>query len=278
MKLFFNKVGEGRPVIILHGLFGLSDNWGSVSKALAANGFCCIVVDLRNHGRSPHSMDFNYELMAEDIAELMRDENIPFADFIGHSMGGKAAMFFAKLFPERVRKMIVVDIAPRYYPPHHQTILAALKSFNPGELSNRKEAEEILRVSIKEESTVQFLLKNLYWREMGDKGQGIKNNGQRIKDKGEDIVQTVLAWRFGLDELEKNIEEVGKEFDSEEELETEILFIRGDRSGYIGEDDINSIKAIFLNAKFETIKDAGHWVHAEQPGAFVEVVVWFLKN
>lgn len=279
MKLYVNKVGEGKPVIIIHGLFGMSDNWMSISKQLAEKGFCCFVVDLRNHGRSPHSMEFNYELMAEDIAELMLDNDIPFADIIGHSMGGKAAMFFARAYPEKVRKMIVVDIAPRYYPPHHQTILAALKSFNPAELSNRREAEEILRVSIKEESTLQFLLKNLYWKEMSNNGQTTASTPlSTSKDEGGGSKESVLAWRFGLEELDGNIDEVGKEFISEEEIKTDILFIRGERSGYIGEDDIRSIKTIFPFAKIETIAGAGHWVHAEKPGEFFRSCFAFLND
>ena len=212
MKLFFKKTGvdQGRPVIIMHGLFGLSDNWNTIAKALSEKGFCCYCVDLRNHGRSPHSDVFNYSVMADDIAELMDDQKISQADIIGHSMGGKVAMFFSGSYQERIHKMIVADISPRYYPQHHQSIIAALKSFNPSELSGRKEAEEILRVSIKEESTVQFLLKNLYWNE-----------------------NEKLDWRFGLNKIEKNIEIVGEEFRPGNTIDIDVLFLKGDRSGYI---------------------------------------------
>jgi esterase len=256
MKLFFKKTGEdsGRPVIIMHGLFGLSDNWNTIAKALAEKNFCCYAVDLRNHGRSPHSDDFDYTVMAADIAELMDDQKISRADFIGHSMGGKVAMFFSELYTERVNKMIVADIAPRYYPPHHQSIIAALKSFKPSELSGRKEAEEILRTSIKEESTIQFLLKNLYWNE-----------------------NEKLEWRFGLNELEKNIDKVGEKFSSDHQIDLDILFLKGEHSGYINAEDEIEIRKIYPRAKIEMITNAGHWVHAENPTEFLECTIRFLN-
>jgi esterase len=254
MKLFFKKTGEGRPVVIMHGLFGLSDNWNTFSKSLAENGFCCYCVDMRNHGRSPHSEEFNYSVMAADIAELLNTEKLDKADIIGHSMGGKAAMFFSRDYTSMVNKMIVADISPRYYPQHHDTILAALKSFNPSELSNRKQAEEILRTSIKEESTIQFLLKNLYWNE-----------------------SEKLDWRFGLNEIDKNIENVGEEFRTEHPIDIDVLFLRGERSGYISKEDETEIRKIYPRALIKTIPNAGHWVHAENPVAFLNDCLEFLK-
>lgn len=277
MKLFFKKIGEGKPLIILHGLFGLGDNLMTAAKAIALNGFGCYLVDQRNHGRSPNSNEFNYEVMAEDIAELMRDENINTADFIGHSLGGKTAMFFAKAFPEKVGKVIIVDIAPRFYPQHHQSILEALKSFNPAEISSRKEAEEILRGSIRDESTIQFFLKNLSRKKKEVRGITSIESDTEESDEENDISEG-FEWRFGLQELDENIEEVGKEFTSEKELETNILFLRGEKSGYVSEEDITSIKNIFPKAKIETIANAGHWVHAEQSESFIESCLAFLKN
>jgi len=128
MKLFFKKVGEGKSLIILHGLFGMSDNWMTLVRQFAEHDFACYAVDLRNHGRSPHSDEFNYAAMAADIYELMNDEKIPVSDFIGHSMGGKVAMFFAAAYPGMVNKLVVADIAPRYYSPHHDSVIAALLS------------------------------------------------------------------------------------------------------------------------------------------------------
>lgn len=243
------------PVFILHGLFGLSDNWMTISKALTEKGFCCYGVDQRNHGRSPHSNEFNYEVMADDIDELMRDEHLTKTHFIGHSMGGKTAMFFADRYPQSVGKMIIADMAPRYYSPHHQTILTALKSVDPSTLSSRKEAEEILRAALKDEGTIQFLLKNLYWDE-----------------------NEKLAWRFGLAEIENNIDEVGKAFAPANQIDIDVLFLRGGRSGYVNEDDIISIKKIFPLAKVETIAGAGHWVHAEKPVEFLEKTLKFIEE
>jgi esterase len=252
MKLFFKKNGEGKPVIILHGLFGLSDNWMTIAKTLADKGFCCYSVDQRNHGRSGHDHEFNYPVMAEDVHELMSDEKIVKSHFIGHSMGGKTAMFFAEKYPLLIDKMIIADMSPRYYPPHHQAVLAALKSVDPATLTSRKEAEEKLRSVLKDEGTIQFLLKNLYWND-----------------------QEKLAWRFGLEEIEENIEEVGKEFSPKGKIDIDVLFLRGGRSGYIGEEDVSGIKNIFPRAKIETIEDAGHWVHAEKPKEFVEKTLSF---
>ena len=254
MKLFFKKSGEGKPLIILHGLFGFGDNWATISKSYSENGFCCYLVDQRNHGRSAHSNQFSYEIMAEDLLELMDDEYISKAGIIGHSMGGKTAMFFAKDHIDRIDRMIVVDMSPRYYPQHHQSISSALKSIDVSELISRKEAEEQLRKGLNDNATIQFLLKNLYWTD----------------DKK-------LDWRFGFPEIEKNIEEMGKALPENTSVNIPVLFIRGGRSGYINEKDVTEIKRIFPLAEFKTIADAGHWVHAENPKEFLRVSLEFLK-
>ena len=254
MKLFFKKIGEGKPLIILHGLFGLSDNWATLSKKFSEKGFCSYLVDQRNHGKSQHSENFTYELMAEDLLELMNDEKISTADIIGHSMGGKTAMFFALKHTERIRKMIVADMAPKYYAPHHQAIFAALKSIDTLSLTSRKEAEEKLRNALNDEATIQFLLKNLYW----------------IDDKH-------LAWRFGFLEIEKNMEEIGKALPTDTLINVPVLFLRGERSGYITKSDEVEIKRIFPLADIKTVPDAGHWIHAENPVGFMDMVLEFLK-
>jgi esterase len=255
MKLFYKKTGEGKPLIILHGLFGLSDNWATISKSFVENGFCCYLVDLRNHGRTPHSDDFTYEIMADDILELMDDENIVQADIIGHSMGGKAAMFFALKFPERIRKMVVVDISPRYYPQHHQAIFSTLKSIDLKSPVSRKEVEEKLRSGINDEATLQFLLKNLFW----------------VDDKH-------LNWRFGFLEIERNIEEVGKELPHDSKIDVPTLFLRGEKSGYVSKDDETEIKAQFSSVEIKTVSNAGHWVHAENPKGFLDAVLDYLTQ
>jgi len=198
---------------------------------------------------------FTYESMASDLEELMNDEHIQKADLLGHSMGGKTAMFFASLFPEKINKLIVADIAPKYYPQHHQAIFSALKSIDTSTVASRKEAEGLLRAALNDESTIQFLLKNLYWKE----GKS-------------------LDWRFGLLEIENNIENIGKAFKTEKQLNIKTLFLKGERSGYINENDETEIKIIFPNSEIKTIPDAGHWVHAENPKNFMEVALRFLNG
>lgn len=255
MKLYFKKIGEGNPLIILHGLFGLGDNWATLSRQYADQGYAVYLVDQRNHGRSPHDFEFSYDAMTGDLLELLGDEGISKADFIGHSMGGKTLMFFALQHSAFIRKMIVADIAPRYYAPHHQSVLSALHAVDVENISSRKEAEERLRLSLKDEGTIQFLLKNLYWK-----------------------TETKLDWRFGLKEIEANIDEVGKALPSAPPILTPVLFLKGERSGYISREDEMEIQTRFSNVEIATVPSAGHWLHAENPKVFLEMTTAFLKR
>jgi esterase len=259
MNLFFRKTGEGKPLIILHGLFGMSDNWMTLSKQFAESGFACYAVDQRNHGRSDHSEEFNYRVMADDLAELLEGEKIPSANLIGHSMGGKTAMFFAAMHPEKTDKLVVADIATRYYPPAHDGVINAIKRIELDRIPSRKEVEEQLRFSLHDEGTVQFLLKNLY----------------RIEQPGE---IKKLAWRFNINAIEKNIEAIGEAMPAEAVFNKPVLFVRGEKSGYVTDDDEPLIRKHFPMAKFKTIAGAGHWVHAENPKGFMEAVSVFLKE
>lgn len=253
MKLFFRKSGEGKPLIILHGLFGMSDNWVTLSKQFAENNFLVYAVDARNHGRSPHSNDFDYSLMSDDLLELMNDERISPATIMGHSMGGKTAMWFSCKYPDRVSKLIVADMSPRFYAPHHQSVFAAIHAVDLDSISTRKEVEAILQESLKDEGTIQFLLKNLYWNE---------------KEK--------LAWRFNLDGIEKNISSVGIALPDQFHFDGKTLFLRGEKSGYITDADIPGIKKQFPNASVETVANAGHWIYTENPKGFIDTVSVFL--
>ncbi|HNQ61121.1 MAG TPA: alpha/beta fold hydrolase [Bacteroidia bacterium] len=255
MELHYKRSGDGQPLIILHGLFGMGDNWATLSKYYAQENFDVIIPDLRNHGRSPRSNEFNYHLMAEDIHQLIRTQNLQDVCIIGHSMGGKVAMCYAGIYPEHLNKLIVVDIGTKYYPPHHQTVLAAIHAVRPENLSNRKEAEAILRDSLKEEATIQFLLKNLYWNE-----------------------QEKLDWRFNIEAIEKNIEEIGKALPQSFKINIPTLFVSGEKSGYIQQKDQPDILMQFSDAKFISIPNAGHWVHAENPKDFFDQTVRFLKS
>lgn len=252
MKLFFRKYGEGAPLIILHGLFGSADNWNTLGKKFGEY-FTTYLVDQRNHGQSPHSEIWNYDVMAEDIFELMQDENIQKANILGHSMGGKTAMFFALKYPEKVDCLLISDISPRYYPIHHREIIDALKSLPLPDLKSRNAAEELLKETITDSATRQFLLKNLYWKD------------------------EKLAWRFNLNVIEANIEEVGKALPPGLKYQGKAIFIRGDRSNYITENDWKEIQVIFPYAELITIKNSGHWIHAEQPMEFFNAVVDRLK-
>jgi len=254
MKLNYKVYGEGFPLVILHGVFGSGDNWTTLAKKFGEQ-FKTIVPDLRNHGRSPHDEVFNYDVMVADLHELAGDLGFDQFHLIGHSMGGKVTMFFAEKYPQLLRKLVIVDIAPRKYPPHHQEIIAGFNSVDLANTTSRQEAEEAMATNISETDIRQFLLKNLY-----------------RTDKG------TFAWRVNLKAIEANIEEVGKIFSNAKPVATPTLFIRGERSKYIQERDETDIFKQFENVKIETVAKAGHWVHAEQPEAVFELVQKFLNG
>tara|TARA_B110000902_G_scaffold94382_1_gene111773 strand:+ start:1932 stop:2690 length:759 start_codon:yes stop_codon:yes gene_type:complete len=251
MKLSFKKIGEGKPLLILHGLFGSSDNWGTLGKKFAENN-TVYLVDLRNHGRSPHSDKMSYDLMADDLLELIMDEKINSPIILGHSMGGKAALMFAKKHPNYLDKLIVADIGLKSYPMHHEEILKGLNSVNLQEVSSRSEAQQSLEIYIANLGIQQFLLKNLYWIEKGK-----------------------LAWRMNLKEIEKNIGEILVKINMDKNP-INTLFVRGETSNYILEEDFEKILEIFPNGKIKTIPKVGHWLHAENPMEFYKIVKEFI--
>lgn len=252
MKLHYRTIGEGvTPLIILHGLFGTSDNWQTLGKAFAEK-FTVYLVDLRNHGHSPHSPEMDYWLMADDVKKLFDAEGISNAILMGHSMGGKTAMFFAQLYPELLSKLIVVDMGAKKYPPHHQVIFDALSAVDLNLVKSRKEAEEIISSHFNDQGVIQFLLKNLYWL----------NEGQ-------------LAWRMNLPVLIEKIDSILEEV-PQRVCEIPTLFIRGGKSNYILEEDWSAIQEIFPNSELKTIATAGHWVHAEAPKEFYGLVMDFI--
>ncbi len=241
MKLHFKKYGDGAPVIILHGLFGMSDNWISIAKDLAKDKLV-FLLDMRNHGRSPHIEAHNYSDMIEDIYEFLTDMNLRQVNFIGHSMGGKAAMNFAFEYPHRVNKLVIIDISPRAYPVFHSTIIDSLLGLDIDTIKSRKEANDQLAVSIPSKRIRQFLLKNLYR----------KDNGS-------------FSWRINLPVIAKNLMQIGAEVKSKTPFKNPTLFIRGAESEYIGNDDIKLIEELYPDAKIVTIPNASHWVHSEAP-------------
>ena len=251
MKLNFRKNGSGPPLVILHGLFGSLDNWFSIAKELVEH-YTLYLVDQRNHGDSPHSNEWNYGVMVEDLRELLDAEGLESVYLMGHSMGGKTVMNFAVRYPERVRKLIVGDIAPRYYPIHHQVILEGLNALDLSQLQSRKEADDLLASYIPELGIRQFLLKSL----------GRDANG--------------FAWKVNLSVITQHIEEVGKALDEGTIFEGPTLFLGGANSSYIQQQDLPDINTHFPNAEWVSIPNAGHWLHAEQPQAVLAEMRKFL--
>jgi len=251
LQLFYKEYGDGIPVVILHGLFGFSDNWKSQAKVLA-NYFRVIVVDLRNHGRSEWDEIHNYETMADDVIETM--DSLKLAEFhvIGHSMGGKVAMHLAQSYPARLLKTIVVDMGVKSYPMHHQDLIEAIKAVPIETISARSQVNTFLSDRIPEEGVRQFLLKNLYWIERGK-----------------------LAWRMNITVLEANMRSILNAL-PEIEVFSPTLFIKGANSNYILEEDYESIENIFLDSEIQSISGAGHWVHADSFEEFTERVIGFL--
>lgn len=250
MKLHVREMGEGFPLVILHGLFGFSDNWQTHAKKLSSY-YRIILVDLRNHGHSPWSDAFSYQLMADDLKELIDDLGIKKMHLLGHSMGGKVAMLFAQQHTKCIDKLIVVDIGIKAYPMHHQHILAGMHAIDLNTITARSQAEAILKEHIDSDGVRQFLLKNLYW-----------------KDKGQ------LAWRMNIDVLEREMPEILAAL-PEKETFVPTLFIRGSLSNYILDEDFSAIEEVFPEAEFVTIDNAGHWVHAEAPEEFMDAVLSF---
>ncbi|MBO0322794.1 alpha/beta fold hydrolase [Muricauda sp. CAU 1633] len=256
MEVLHSKIlGEGKPFIILHGFLGMSDNWKTLGTQYSENGFQVHLVDQRNHGKSFHSEAFNYDLLSDDIINYMNHHNIDSAFVLGHSMGGKTAMQLATSHPDKVIKLMVADIAPKFYPPHHQPIINALAKLDFDQISGRKEADEELSHHIRDFGTRQFLLKNLYWVE---------------KEK--------LGFRFNFEVLKDRMEEIGENIFPNAVYEGPTLFIRGDRSEYIQPSDFTDIKKHFPNATIETVDNAGHWLHAENPKQFFEKTFSFLNS
>lgn len=253
MKLNFKKLGSGQPLLILHGLFGSLDNWMSLAKHWSQQ-YEVWLIDQRNHGQSPHSEEFNYSAMADDLLEFLEEHSIKDPFIIGHSMGGKTAMEFAVQHPELVKKLMVVDIAPVKYQVHHYAILEALNSLDLKEIKSRKEAEEKLEKSIDEIGVRLFLLKNLYWKE-----------------------SEKLAWRFNLEVIEKNIIPISEWNISSGKYNGPCLFVKGSNSNYILPSYASQIEEKFPNYELHEIKNAGHWVHAEAPKEFVAAIESFMK-
>jgi pimeloyl-ACP methyl ester carboxylesterase len=251
MLLNYKQLGQGQALIIHHGLFGSLDNWMTLARRFAAH-FNVYLIDARNHGQSPHSEQWDYPTMAQDLYEFIQQHNILYPIIMGHSMGGKVAMHFASEHPEMLDKLIVVDIAPKDYPPHHQEILKALNAVDFSKIKSRREADETVSIYIKDVSVKQFLLKNMYWKNPEE-----------------------LAWRFNLPVIEKNIDLISKNTIGNTTINVPTLFIAGAKSNYILPSDEELIKAFFPQSEILFFPNAGHWVHVEAPNELFEAVLKF---
>ena len=251
MKLFHQIYGSGEPLLILHGLFGTYENWGSQIKTLSEH-FQVIAVDLRNHGRSPHSDEISYPLMANDILSLMDELNLERAHILGHSMGGKVAMQLALTAPDRLQKLIVVDIAPVLYTPHHDDVFQGLFNIQLDGLKSRGAADQQLAEYVEEPSVRAFLLKNLY----------------RTEDKQ-------FAWRMNLPVLHSEYHHISQP-PAGSPHKGETLFIKGANSDYLIPAYRDQVVGLFPKASYKVIEGAGHWPHAEKAEMFSRIVLKFL--
>ena len=253
--LHSNILGSGKPLLILHGFLGMSDNWKTLGSKYSEHGMQVHLIDQRNHGRSFHAEEFNYDILAEDLRNYIEQHELRDVIILGHSMGGKTAMQFAVRYPDLIQKLIVADIAPKYYPPHHEYIINGLNHLDFGVIKSRGEADSELNKYIQEKGIRQFLLKNLYWVEKGK-----------------------LAFRFNLEVLSHKMEEIGEGLSAIDQYNGPTLFLRGDKSEYIIPSDSEIIRRHFPNAVIESIDHAGHWLHAENPTQFFNKSFNFIKS
>ncbi|MGC8804151.1 MAG: alpha/beta fold hydrolase [Bacteroidales bacterium] len=264
MKLYFKVLGKGKPMVILHGLYGSSDNWYTIAKHLSTH-YQVFLLDLRNHGRSPHTASHTFDDMVADVADFFHGQHLSKAIVVGHSMGGKVAMLFAYRYAPMVDRLIVVDIAPREYTSlrepndhvlQHMNIIQAYAAIDPAAYNTRSEVELAFAQYIPDERIRQFLLKNL------------------VRDD-----QGRFRWQINVTALRQNLPALMAKVDIPDTacIQLPALFIKGERSTYLLPKDFEQIKRIFPQAEFTTIPGAGHWVHAEQTELFLKAVLDFLS-
>ncbi len=258
MQLFFREFGDAghQPLIILHGLFGMSDNWVSIGRRIADENYHVFIPDQRNHGRSGHSPIHNYEAMVDDLYEFLEEKGFEKITLLGHSMGGKTAMQFTVDYPERVMKMIVADISPAAsrHGDNHKSIISALLELDLSRYDDRQEAADAMKSIIANDRLRQFLQKNLYWKDRAN-----------------------LGWRINLEAIRDNLPEIFRSVDADVPINLPVLFLRGGASDYVQDTQIPDIKKKFPQAIVRTLDGASHWLHAEQPDAFIKEVLYFLN-
>jgi esterase len=264
MKLVYRKYGEGPPLIILHGLYGSSDNWVTIAKALSEN-FTVYLPDLRNHGQSPHDITHDYDSMRDDLFELVSELKLRKFFLAGHSMGGKCAVSFALKWPERLLGLLVADISPfrknnslRPEYENHKAILEAMISLNLQTISTRREAEEIMAQKILSSDLRGFILKNL----------------QRKTDGS-------YVWKLNVSALYNNIDKIIEAIAIEENDPVKgfpVIFIKGGDSDYLPDEDFSGILRVFPAAELIIVPLAGHWIHSDNPGEVIKSFIRLLPD
>jgi pimeloyl-ACP methyl ester carboxylesterase len=257
MDLFYREYGKGQPIIILHGLLGISDNWVGISRKLAAEKYRVLIPDQRNHGQSPWHPVLNYYALVDDLSEFIESKKLINPIILGHSMGGKVAMRYALENSGAVTRIIIVDTSLRSYVnfDYHLKLINTMLTVDFNKVSERREVKVALSEKVGDERLVQFLMKNLYWKEKG-----------------------LFAWRPNLQVISDQIEDLYDGVFYSARFEKPALFIRGGKSDYILEEDYTAIYQNFPLAVIKTIKNATHWVHADEPEEFYRLLIEFLKS
>ncbi len=254
MKLFSRTYGSGPPLLILHGLLGSGGNWHTLASRTFAPFFTVFAVDLRNHGKSPHDDEFSFGAMVRDLVDFIDEIANGQIGVIGHSLGGKVAMRLALDHPDRIDRLVSVDIAPRAYPDGHTPIFQALKKLDLASFGDRRAIDRALATDIPDAAVRGFLLQNV-----------IRNGDS-------------FSWRMNLRAIEEGYPKILEAVTSSRPFMGPTLFIRGGDSNYVRSGDESSIRKLFPAARIETIKNAGHWVHADQPAEFADRVLSFLTE
>jgi len=264
MKLFYRKYGEGAPLVILHGLYGSSDNWVSIAKKIS-NNFTVYLPDLRNHGQSPHSDVHDYDCMSSDLHELVLELNFKKFFLAGHSMGGKTAVRFAMRWPEMLEGLLIADISPfetkaRYseYYDQHLAILETLTKIEISGAGSRGEVENLFAGKISSEKTRKMILKNIHRNNEGKFSWKI-NNASLLRN---------------IDKIMDGVTDINRI--SEPVTGFPVIFLKGEKSDYIPPEDFKEILRLFPAAEFRIIKNAGHWLHVDNPDAVVKEFIGLL--
>ncbi|MFZ1786997.1 MAG: alpha/beta fold hydrolase [Saprospiraceae bacterium] len=254
-ELNYKTFGEGMPVIFLHGLFGMLDNWQTFAKKMADEGYMVFLLDQRDHGKSPHTEAFTYELLSEDLANFLNTQWIHKAIIIGHSMGGKTALTFARDHEDVVEKLILIDVAPKKYNGGHESIFQALLGIDLQSFDDRNEIYDHLKKQISDEGTLLFLMKNISRKKEGS-----------------------FEYKMNLKLLHENYPNIMSEVSFNHPVDVPTLFVAGGQSDYILPEDTEKIKEVFTDVQFAVIDGASHWVHADKPNELFDVVMKFIRE